>query len=121
MKIAVASQDFETVSQHAGKTSRFILFDAVPGGVPLETGKLDLPEEMTMHAFAGGKHPLDSVDVLIAASAGPGFIAKMEERGVKVVTTTQSEPQKAAAAYAAGTLSPADPEEGCGCGCDHHH
>jgi predicted Fe-Mo cluster-binding NifX family protein len=121
MKIAVASQDFSTVSLHAGKTSRFILFDAVPGGVPLETGKLDLPEEMTMHAFAGGVHPLDSVDVLIAASAGPGFIAKMQERGVKVVTTTQSDPMHAVADFVSGTLVPADPEEGCGCGCDHHH
>jgi predicted Fe-Mo cluster-binding NifX family protein len=121
MKIAVASQDFDTVSPHAGKTGRFLLFDAVPGGAPLLTGKLDLPDEMTMHAFTGGKHPLDSVDVLIAASAGPGFIAKMQERGVKVVTTSESDAQKAVEALMKGKLAAADCDDDCSCDCEHHH
>jgi len=121
MKFAVASQDFRTVTPHAGKANRFLLFDAVPGNVPLQTGTLDLPEEMTMHSFSGGLHPLDGVDVLIAGSAGAGLIAKLHERGIVAVVTAESDPARAVAHYLAGKLEPAAAHDGCGCSCDGHH
>ncbi|MBU6298688.1 MAG: nitrogen fixation protein [Alphaproteobacteria bacterium] len=120
MKFAVASQNFRTVTPHAGKTRRFLLLDAAPGGEPVETGRLDLPKEMCMHEFRGATHPLYDVQVVIAGSAGPGFIARLKERGVTAVATEETDPRKAVTDYLAGTLKPAAPDEGCGCG-GHHH
>jgi predicted Fe-Mo cluster-binding NifX family protein len=116
MKFAVTSQNFRTITPHAGKTRRFLLFDVAPGSEPVETGRLDLPIEMSMHEFRGGPHPLDGTEVLIAGSAGPGFFAKMSERGIKAVTTAETDPVKAIADYLAGRLAAAPPDDGCGCG-----
>jgi predicted Fe-Mo cluster-binding NifX family protein len=115
VKFAVASQNFRTITPHAGKTRRFLLFDAAPGREPVETGRLDLPIEMSMHEFRGAGHPLYDVDVVIAGSAGPGFVARLKERGVMAVTTAESDPHKAVTAYLAGTLPPPAAEEACDC------
>jgi predicted Fe-Mo cluster-binding NifX family protein len=115
MKFAVASQNFRTITPHAGKTRRFLLFEAVRGSEPVETGRLDLPKEMAMHEFAGGSHPLDEVQVIIAGSAGPGFIARMKERGIAAVPTAETDPRAAVTAYLAGTLAPTAPHDGCDC------
>lgn len=116
MKFAVASQNFRTITPHAGKTRRFLLFDVHAGSDPVETGRLDLPPEMSMHEFRGEAHPLDGVDVVIAGSAGPGFFVKMGRRGVKAVTTAETDPRKAINDYLAGRLTPAPPDDGCSCG-----
>ncbi|AWK85805.1 NifB/NifX family molybdenum-iron cluster-binding protein [Azospirillum thermophilum] len=116
MKFAIASQNFRTVTAHAGKTRRFLLFEGTPGSEPVETGRLDLPRELAFHDFAGGPHPLDEVDVVIAGSAGPGFIARMRERGVHAVATGETDPRTAVAAYLGGALRPAAAHEECG----HH-
>lgn len=122
MKVAVASQNFRTVTPHAGKTRRFLLFSAQPGAEPVETGRLDLPREMAFHDFAGGPHPLDAVDVIIAGSAGPRFAARMRDRGITAVATTETDPRAAIAAFLAGTLRPAahvHEEEDCHDGAEH--
>jgi predicted Fe-Mo cluster-binding NifX family protein len=116
MKFAVASQNFRTITPHAGKTRRFLLIEAAAGSEPVETGRLDLPIEMAMHGFAGGPHPLDEVQVIIAGSAGPGFISRMKERGIVAVATAETDPRTAVAAYLTGTLLPAAPhDDDCGC------
>lgn len=78
MKFAVASQNFRTITPHAGKTRCFLLFEAEPGMAPTETGRLDLPKDMAFHNFAGGPHPLDVVDTVIAGSAAPGLASSPE-------------------------------------------
>lgn len=126
MKIAVTSQNFKSVTGHAGKARRFIIFDV---GAPCDTPEvahLDLPIEMTFHEFAGGKHPLDDADVILTASAGQGFVAKLAQRGVQVITTGESDPQKAVRDYLMGEIKPAMPHDhqkqpghahgGCCCG-----
>lgn len=95
MKIAVSSQNFRTVTGHAGRARRFLVFDATLPCDPEETGRLDLPLEMAMHNFSGGHHPLDEMDVVITAGAGEGFIQKLSHRGVKVVFTDQADPRQA--------------------------
>ncbi|ACJ01050.1 NifB/NifX family molybdenum-iron cluster-binding protein [Rhodospirillum centenum] len=120
MQVAVASQNFRTITPHAGKTRRFLLFSVQPGMEPVETGRLDLPREMSFHEFAGGPHPLDAVDVIIAGSAGPRFAARMRDRGITAVATTETDPRAAIAAFLAGTLRAAGHvhEDECQ---DHHH
>jgi predicted Fe-Mo cluster-binding NifX family protein len=125
MIIAVASQNRRTVTGHAGKTRRFVLWNAEPGKVPAEADRLDLPKEMVMHNIQGNDpHPLDRCDVLIAESAGPGFVNRLAGRGIKVVLTAETDPAKAVTDYLAGTLAPPSPESqqhGEGHGHSHQH
>jgi predicted Fe-Mo cluster-binding NifX family protein len=113
MKIAVTSQNFRSVTGHAGKSRRFIIFDmGTPCDVP-EVVWLDLPLEMSIHEFSGGTHPLDDMDVILTASAGQGFIAKLARRGVQVITCSESDPRKAVRDYLTGNVESVVPH-GCG-------
>ncbi|HSQ73318.1 MAG TPA: NifB/NifX family molybdenum-iron cluster-binding protein [Rubrivivax sp.] len=112
MKIAVSSQNFRTVTGHAGKCRRFIVYEVQAGGVPAEAGRLDLPMEQSFHAFAGGPHPLDGVDALLTGGAGEGLVRKLAQRGIRVVVTGETDPLQAVAELAAGRVKP---------GGEHHH
>jgi predicted Fe-Mo cluster-binding NifX family protein len=115
VKFAVTSQDFLTITGHAGKTTRFLIFEAELGHEPVETGRLDLADDQTIHSFTGGKHPLDEVKVLIAGSAGQCFVDRMQARGVITVTAPGIEPRAAVAAYLAGLLHPTSEADACSC------
>ncbi len=101
MKIAVTSQNYKTITPHAGRTRRFIVYEATPGAEPIEVDRLDLPKELSMHEFHDNpaSHPLDEMDVLIVGSCGPQFAHRMSERGVKVISTKKSDPLDAVHAY----------------------
>ena len=115
MKFAITSQDYLTITAHAGKTTRFLLFESDATGEPVETGRIDLDDAQTIHNFKGGKHPLDGVDVLIARSAGQCFVDRMRERGVVTVVAPGLYPREAVAAYLSGLLKPASQAEACDC------
>jgi predicted Fe-Mo cluster-binding NifX family protein len=117
MRIAVASQNFRTVTPHAGKTRRFLVFEVVDAAPPREVERLDLPKEMAIHEFQGsGDHPLFAMHAVIAASAGPGFVNRMASRGVEAVATSETDPVAAVTRYLAGTLPDAAPhDDDCGC------
>lgn len=102
MKIAVTSQNFRTVTPHAGRTRRFLLYNVAEDGTVAECGRLDLPRELAMHEFRGeGSHPLDDVDVIIAGSFGEGFARRLAARGIHVVATDQADPLAAVRDYLA--------------------
>ncbi len=110
MNIAVTSQNFRTITGHAGKSRRFLVYSSKPEGEWVESDRLDLPKEMSMHEFKGGSHPVDAFDVLITESCGVGFIRKMSMRGVTVLTTSETDPAKAVKIFTSGeTLPPAIP------------
>jgi len=93
MRIAVTSQNFRTITGHAGKTRRFLIYEGVPGLTPKEVKRLDLPKEMSIHETpANAMHPLDSVQILITGGCGEGFYHKMARRGVQVVATEEEDP-----------------------------
>lgn len=121
MKIAVTSQNFRTVTPHAGRTRRFVVYEAAEdGGEPVEVNRLDLPKEMSMHEFHGqGPHPLDAVDVIIAGSCGEGFAARMKTRGIIVVATELTDPVEAVKEYLARRQTESDVPPGVVCGCEH--
>jgi predicted Fe-Mo cluster-binding NifX family protein len=130
MRIAVTSQNFKTVTNHAGKARRFIIFEAVFPKDPAEVERLDLPKEMSFHEFAGGAHPLDGVDALITASAGEGFVKKLSRRRIQVIVTGETDPLQAVRDFLQGTIKPAASHEhgrdqvhgtGHGCGTAQGH
>lgn len=94
MKIGVSSQNFRTITGHAGKARRFRVFEKV-GDKIQECERLDLPKEMSMHEFQGQEHPLDSLDVLITGGCGEGFIRRLASRDVKVIPTSETDPEVA--------------------------
>jgi predicted Fe-Mo cluster-binding NifX family protein len=108
MKIGVTSQNFRTITGHAGKTRRFLVFESDDKQGAQETERLDLPKEMSMHAFPQNKaHPLDQLDILITAGSGQGFVNKMAVRGVRVISTSETDPVRAATTLLAGEPLPA--------------
>ncbi|MEA3274848.1 MAG: NifB/NifX family molybdenum-iron cluster-binding protein [Pseudomonadota bacterium] len=112
MRIAVASQNFRTVTGHAGKTRRFLIYDTTLSGTPQEVERLDLPHEMSLHEYHGVDHPIFGVHAVITTSCGAGFTQRLARQGVRVVATSESDPLTAASAVAAGRPLPtAEPHE----------
>jgi predicted Fe-Mo cluster-binding NifX family protein len=105
-KIGVTSQNFRTITGHAGKARRFMVFEQGAQGVQ-ETERLDLPKEMSMHGYPQDQtHPLDQLDILITVGCGQGFVSKMAARGIKVIPTSETDPMIAASAILEGKLLP---------------
>ncbi|RTZ73783.1 MAG: nitrogen fixation protein [Gammaproteobacteria bacterium] len=92
MKIGVTSQNFRTITGHAGKTRRFLVYAPDDQGRPVEVERLDLPREMSMHEFRGHDHPLFDLDVLITAGCGEGFVRRLAQHGVQVLATGETDP-----------------------------
>jgi predicted Fe-Mo cluster-binding NifX family protein len=107
MKIGITSQNFRTISGHAGKTRRFIIIGQDESGKPVELDRLDLPKEMTMHEYRGDDHPIFAVDVLISGGSGQGFIQRMASQGVQVLNTSETDPYAAASRVLKGEPLPA--------------
>jgi len=106
MKIGVTSQNFKTITGHAGKTRRFLVFFQDGEGKATEVDRLDLPKSLSMHEFRGTAHPIDSLDVLITGGCGDGFRLRMASRGIRVVTTSETNPETAVTAVFAGLPLP---------------
>jgi predicted Fe-Mo cluster-binding NifX family protein len=110
VKIAIATKDFSTVSSHAGQTRQWLVYDLsahranqlLPA--PL---RVDLEKEQVLHVFEDdGPHPLDGIDIVVAASAGDGFIRHMKKRGTEVLLTGESDPAIAITRILAGEALP---------------
>jgi putative NIF3 family GTP cyclohydrolase 1 type 2 len=104
MKIAIATKsNWTLVSGHAGQTRDWLVFDCVPG-VPLsEPQRIVLSKEQLPHHFQDdGPHPLHDIALLVAASAGDGFIRHMEKWGAQVVLTGETKPLSALKKMLAG-------------------
>ena len=116
MRIAVSSQNFRTITGHAGRARRFIVFDAAGTAAPREIERLDLDLDMAIHGFDHrARHPLDSMNVLSTGGAGAGFVRHLAARGVQVVATDESIPALAVAAFLAGRVKSASEA------CQHDH
>lgn len=112
MRVGVTSQNFRTITGHAGKTRRFLIYEAQADGPVVETDRLDLPKAMSLHEFHGDEHPLFSLDVIVTAGCGEGFVRRLRTHGVDVVATAESDPAKAATAVVRGeALAPPLPHK----------
>jgi predicted Fe-Mo cluster-binding NifX family protein len=102
---AVTSQNFRTITPHAGRTRRFLIYEAGPDRAPELVDKLDLPKAQALHHWGNTDgHPIFRVDVVIAGSCGRNFVNKLGARGVDVVPTPETDPESAIRQYFAGTL-----------------
>jgi predicted Fe-Mo cluster-binding NifX family protein len=94
MKIAIATNDsWSRVSGHAGQTRDWLVFDCEPGKPIDEPQRIQLTKEQLPHYFKDdGPHPLHGVEIVVAASAGDGYIRHMEKWGAQVLLTGEVEP-----------------------------
>lgn len=114
MRIAVTSQNFRTITGHAGKTRRFLVLEAQKGAPPVEIDRLDLPVEMSLHAYHGEDHPLFGLglDAILTGGAGQGFIERMARHGIRVYATSEQDPISALDNILAGRPLPAPEPHG---------
>ena len=117
MKIGVTSQNFRTITGHAGKTRRFLIFSVSDGKIIKEEERLDLPKEMSMHEYRGNEHPIFDFDILITGGCGKGFRNRLSSHNVNVITTGETHPMTAVGLLVDGKpLKPAEPHDH-----DHQH
>lgn len=115
MRVAVSSQNFRSITGHAGKSRRFIVYELGADGAAAEVERLDLPKNMSLHEYHGDDHPLYRLGLaaVVTASAGAGFIQRMARHGIRVVATSETDIARALQKVATGAPLPA-PEP-------HHH
>ena len=100
MKIAVTSQNFKSVTNHAGHARRYIIFEVGDDNKPVEVECLDLPKEMAFREFDdSGEHPVDVAGVIISQSFGGGFARRMKRRGIIASITKKDDPVEAVLDY----------------------
>ena len=116
MRIAVTSQNYRTVTGHAGKARRFVVFESDGQTSPREVERLDLDIDMAIHGYDHhAAHPLYSMNVLITGGAGEGFVRNLAARGVTVVATNETIPSLAVEAFLDGRVKSASES------CNHDH
>ena len=120
MKIAVASQNQKTISGHAGKVSRFYIYEINEATKEVISKELiTLPREDVLHvrfhesADPWAPHPIFAVDVVITGGAGPGFVNRLASQNTRVVITSEDDPDTAVRLWLNGTLPRQAPQ--------HHH
>lgn len=110
MKIAIATRNFEEVSGHAGQTRSWLLYDLTAhrsGQLLPAPSRIDLEKHQLLHVFEDDcAHPLDGVDLVVAGSAGDGFIRHMKKRGADVLLTGERDPVVAITCILAGEALP---------------
>jgi len=109
MKIAVTSENRKTVTGHAGKCRKFWVYEVDHAEAQGRT-LLELGLDQTFHA-SHGTNPLDHINVLITAGMGTGLQQRLKQRGILAVATTETDPDKAVAAWLNGTLQEIAPED----------
>jgi len=119
MKIALTSQNQRTLSGHAGKTTRFVVFE-VNNNEIVSKSLIELEKDNVLHEHfhgnpaAGYVHPVLEMDVIITGSMGPGFPIKMKANGIEAVMTDEKEIDSVISKYLNGTLNRLQPSA-------HHH
>lgn len=110
MKIAIATQDFIEVSGHAGQARQWLLYDLSEhqaNRLLPAPQRIELAKEQILHTFEDNEsHPLDRVDIVVAGSAGDGFIRHMRKRGADVLLTGEKDPAAAITRILAGEALP---------------
>lgn len=94
MKIAIATKnDWTAVSGHAGQARDWLVFDCQPGASLPAPERVELTKEQLPHHFQDdGPHPLHGVEIMVAASAGDGYLRHMQKWGATVVLTGETDP-----------------------------
>jgi hypothetical protein len=110
MKIAIATKDWLSITGHAGQARCWLVYDfgrTPPAGSLPQPQCVELAKDQVIHHFEDdGPHPLDGVDIVVAGSAGDGFVRHMKKRGAEVLLTGETDPAAALTRILAGEALP---------------
>ena len=107
MKIAIATDDFDKVAGHAGQARHWLLYDCEPGVAAPAAQRIELERRQVFHHWeSDAPHPLDTVEVIVARSAGDGFLRRMQKRGVSILLTSETDAEPALQKILAGEALP---------------
>ncbi len=123
MKIAVTSQNRKTITSHAGKCRKFWVYEIKDHSVR-DKHLLELPLSQSFHECDhDAPHPLDGVRLLISGGLGLGLQRRLQRKGIVALATAETDPDKAVAAWIAGSLIelPPDAHDGHEYGQGHGH
>jgi len=106
MKIAIATRkNWCAISGHAGQARHWLVFDCPPDNRVPNHQRIVLTKEQLPHYFKDdGPHPLHGVAVVVVASAGDGYIRRMEKWGARVLLTGETDPREAVRKILAGEI-----------------
>lgn len=110
MKIAIASQNKTTITEHAGHCQKFWIYETKESEI-IDKKLLELSrEESFHHSSADAPHPLDEVQVLIAGGMGRGLMQRLARKEIEGIITKETDLDKAVSAYLDGSLVRGEPE-----------
>lgn len=132
-KVAITSEDKQTVSGHVGMCNHFFIYEIDENGT-IEKKSLSLNENQilryTFHEDPSENptNPLFEVDILLANGLGQGAVNNLAAHNVKAHSIREVDPDIAIQklidgtleAYAVGHHNHKEGEAGCNCG-GHHH
>lgn len=101
MKIAFTYQNSKEITGHAGKTSRFLVYDVSKSGEIYGSELVELDKQDILHIrFHESEdpyapHPIFDVDFLITGGAGQGFVNRLASQSVRVLITPVKDPEEA--------------------------
>ena len=111
-KIAVQTDDGETINRHFGQAKYFKVFSIENGQILSSEMRAKASHQHGDHSHANGVHPgqqmVDSISdcqVLISGGMGTPAFAKASAAGLQVVMTEIPAIQSAVEAYLSGNLS----------------
>ncbi len=117
--VAVAVANDGSIAPHAGRALQwrvYVVSDEVDASL---AWTLDLTNIGCLHEWHvrgdGNRHPLHFVDIAIAASAGEGVRRRLQQRNTELLTTIETNPDKAVEAYRTGNLVEGLPHEDQAC------
>jgi predicted Fe-Mo cluster-binding NifX family protein len=113
MKIAVASQNRREITDHTGRCRKFWIYE-IESETIANKALLELAKEQSFHdSSPHNPSPLDGIQILIAGGMGNGLVRRLENRGIKPLITSETNPDKAVEGYLNDTLAtkPAEPHE----------
>lgn len=120
MRIAVTYQNKKNITGHAGKTSRFLIYN-IENGEIVNKSLLELKKEDILHnrfhesQNPWAEHPIFEVDVVITGGAGMGFVNRLGRMNTQVVITDETDPDQAVKLLLERKLQSKSP------GQHHHH
>jgi len=117
--VAVAVAKDGSIAPHAGRAMRWMVYVVADEADTSLAWMLDLTNTSCLHEWHvrgdGNRHPLHFVDIVIAASAGEGVRRRLQQRNTELLTTIETDPNKAVEAYRTGNLVEGLPHEDQAC------
>lgn len=119
--IAIASQDEQTISGHAGSCQKFYFY-IIENNRILKRDLVETAEEDVLHQVFHTKgpdahHPLYDADIFLSENIGGGAVSRLAQKKVRAYITPEKDPDTAVKQLIEGTLQVVDMSQGGGGGC----